>query len=82
MLALLLNEILRIIFASVVLRTAHVWRSPADTHVLVTAGLSVGRHGRTETQELPLKLTGARLQHTGLVVGLWVHLENKAEHLN
>lgn len=42
---------------------------------MVTAGLRVRRHGRAEAEELALKLARARLLHTGMVVGLGIHLE-------
>ena len=60
--------------------TTQVRRSPADADVVGVAGLGIGCHSRAEAQELPLKLTGAGLLHTGLVVGLWVHLGSTATH--
>lgn len=54
--------------------TAQIGCSPIYTHVVVTAGLSVRCHGRAEAEELALKLAGAGLLHTCMVVGLWIHL--------
>lgn len=54
--------------------TTQIRCSPVYTHILVTAGFRVGCHGCAEAQELPFKLTGAGFLHTGMVVGLWIHL--------
>lgn len=54
--------------------TTQIGCSPVYAHVLVTAGLCVGCHSCAEAQELPFKLTGARLLHAGMVVRLWIHL--------
>lgn len=54
--------------------TTQIRCSPFYTHILVTAGLCVGCHSCAEALELSFKLAGAGLQHTGMVVGLWIHL--------
>lgn len=54
--------------------TAQIGCSPVHTHIMVTAGLRIRRHSRAEAQELALELAGARLLHTGMVVGLGIHL--------
>lgn len=43
--------------------------------MLGTAGFGVGCYSCAEPQELPFEFTGAGFLHTGVVVGLWFHLD-------